>query len=173
MTSDLREQVLGDPTIPETIRDALENGLSLEEICLDRFGSWWHGNERITHQRIIDLFGRSVDVTDGGTYVLRIQRFCYPISVQDTPFFVVRLDTLSRPNNLFVHLNDGSKERLRPETLRHDGQDRLVARIKDGRFEARFLRSPYHQLLDALEMDPDGRYFLRLGDRSIGIDLEL
>ena len=172
MTSDFRERVLADPTIPETIRRALEDGLPLEEVRLDRYGAWWHADTRIEHSRIVDLFSKCIDVTDGGTHVLRIGDFVYPVIVADTPFFVVGIDETGPPGDLRVRLNDGSTERVRPETLRHSRGDRLVAPVKGGKFEARFLRGPYHRLLETLELGADGEYLLRLGDCVVQLDIE-
>ena len=161
MSDDLRRQVLDDPSIPDPVRKALEEGSDLEEIRLDDRGQWWHRDDRIDHPRIRELFSRSVDRTEGGTWVLRIWRFTYPIKVDDTGFFVTGLEPRREADAegqvIDLLLSDGSVERLDPTTLAYTPPDRLVARVKAGRFEARFLRAAYHRLLDGwLEAEGEG-----------------
>lgn len=164
MNDTLREQVLADPTIPEPIRDALERGLPLAEIRLDRFGTWWHAGERVEHERVCRLFHRSIERTDGGTYVLSIWHFTYPIVVEDTPLFVRRVHIPSADGQeLSLELSDGSTEYLDPGALALDGQ-RLTTTFKSRPFEARFLRDAYHSLLDAVREGPDGGYVLAIGN---------
>lgn len=164
MTDSLRRQVLDDPTIPEPVRKALASGMVLEEIRLDAHGRWWHRGEAIDHPRIVQLFSESVQQTEGGTFVLHIWHFTYPIVVVDTPYFVVRIDWRSEGPPQLV-LNDGSTEALSPDALRLDGT-RLVIPVKDGQMTARFLRDAYHDLLDRVE-DDDGVWVLALGAQRV------
>ncbi len=164
MNDRLREQVLADPTIPKPIRSALEQGLPLEEIRLDRFGAWWHAGQRVEHERICRLFHRSIERTEGGTYVLAIWHFTYPIVVEDTPLFVLRVRIPEDgTEKVAVELSDGSTEQLELEDLRLDGE-RLTTTFQNRPFEARFLRDPYHTLLDAVRDYPGGGYALAVGD---------
>lgn len=155
-----------DPTLPETVRRYLLSGAQLEPIRLDRHGHWWHRGEPFENRRLIDLFSRSVERTDGGTWVLHIAPFTYPIEVEDTGYFVQRI-TMDLAGGILrgvvLHLSDGTDERLDPSTLQYD--DSLRCRIKDGQFEARFLRMPYYQLVDHVEADRLG-FKLMLGERA-------
>jgi hypothetical protein len=176
MSDDLRRQVLDDPSIPDPVRKALEGGSALEEIRLDDRGQWWHRDERIDHPRIRQLFSRSVDRTEGGTWVLRIWRFTYPITVDDTGFFVTAVEPREEGDGggpaIDLRLSDGSVERLDPITLAFTAPDRLVARVKGGRFLARFLRTAYHDLLDGWLEAEGERFALVLGDKRYRLEPE-
>ncbi|MBN1946266.1 MAG: DUF1285 domain-containing protein [Bradymonadales bacterium] len=165
MDPDLLQQIQDDPDIPESIRLALRQGTALEPIRLDRHGRWWFQDEPLSHPRIVALFQRSIDRTPAGTFVLAVGRSVYPIAVEDTPLFVTRLSLDQPAGRITLHLSDGSEEPLDPASLQYDGGDRLVARIKEGRLEARFLRAAYHALMSQVEPAPDG-YRLRLGSRD-------
>jgi len=154
-TAELRDQVLADDTVPAPVRAALEKGLTLEDIRLDAQGRWWHAGQIIEHPRIHELFSRSVDETEGGTHVLKIWRFTYPITVEDTPYFVTGVRVDASAPAVTLRLNDGSEEAL-PSELTLSGENRLVARVKEGRFEARFLRTAYHDLLQLAEEEAGG-----------------
>jgi hypothetical protein len=163
---DLRQQVIDDPTIPEPVRRALENGADLQEIRLDGHGRWWHAGARIEHERLSALFSRSVDVTDGGTAVLKIWRFTYPIILDDTPYFVAHIQIDEERAEVTARLNDDTVEALNLETLRLRDDDRLVVAVKGGRLDALFLREPHHSLLARLE-ETDGGYALAIGPLKI------
>ena len=166
MTDDLRARVLADDTVPEPVRRALESGLVLEEIRLDGLGRWWHNGVLIGHERIVELFNRSVTVTDGGTYVLQVGPYTYPIFVDDTPFFVIAAFVSESASEVRIRLNDDSEERLELETLCYESEGGLRARVKAGKFDARFLRRAFHDLIDHIE-EGDTGYVLRVGELVI------
>jgi hypothetical protein len=166
MTEDLRERVLADDTVPEPVRRALESGQVLEEIRLDGLARWWHNGVLIGHKRIVDLFNRSVTATDGGTYVLKVGPYTYPIVVDDTPFFVVAAFVNESASEVRIRLNDDSEERLDLETLCYELEGGLLARVKAGKFDARFLRRAFHDLIDHIEEGEFG-YAIRVGERVV------
>ncbi|TXD37635.1 DUF1285 domain-containing protein [Lujinxingia vulgaris] len=148
-----------DPTLPTVVQDFLRKGGTLQEIRLNAHGTWLHEGLRFENQRVVDLFSRSVNRTEGGTWVLEIGRFTYPIVVEDTGFFVERADWEAVPPRLW--LSDGTEEELKAESLRYAEGGRLYCPVKEGRFEARFKRSVYHGIADFLVEDTQG-YLLRL-----------
>ncbi|RDV39238.1 DUF1285 domain-containing protein [Bradymonadaceae bacterium TMQ3] len=158
-----------DATLPAVVQDFLRQGGTLQEIRLDANGTWLHEGLRFENQRVVDLFSRSVNRTQGGTWVLEIGRFTYPIVVEDTGFFVERADWKAIPP--CIRLSDGTEEELSADTLRYAEGGRLYASIKEGLFEARFKRSVYHGIANYLDEDPKG-YVLRLpaGDLRLQAD---
>lgn len=157
-----------DPTLPEVVRSFLASGATLESIRLDARGVWWHRGARFENRRIIALFSRSVNRTQGGTWVLEIGRFTYPIEVDDTPFFVESLVFcgVDADEEIELHLVGGDVELLDPETLRHDGELGITCAVRGGRFRARLRHGPYHALTQRLEQD-EGGYALRLAGRLV------
>ena len=155
-----------DSTLPETVQRFLRAGARLESIRLDRRGRWWHQGERVTHPRILALFSRSVDRTEGGTWVLRVPPFTYPIEVEATPLFVTRLSVDADSATLDASLSDGTREAIEPSALRYVEGGGIHAVVGDGRFEARFSMEVYVDFaMSYLEEGPDGAYRVRLGER--------
>jgi hypothetical protein len=149
-----------DETLPEVVRNFLESGADLEEVRLDERGKWTHEGLDFENQRIIDLFSRSVDRTAGGTWVLEVGRFTYPITVEDVGFFVERVDHSTSPPTL--KLSDKTQERLDPSTLKYEPGGRLYCTVKDGEFRARFKRTAYFQMAELMEQTDEGRIVVRM-----------
>ena len=149
---------LADPTIPVPIRQALQRGAVLESIELDSEGHFWHEGERITDARISDLFHRSIQRTPGGTYLLVVAPFSYPLVVHDVPYWVTGValatdcDSGDRPG-LRVRLSDGSEEDLAIDTLRYQPRRGFVCRVKGGTMPARFSRPSYFALAEYVTED--------------------
>lgn len=72
--------------------------------------------------------------------------------------------------HVVLELSDQCTERLRPETLRVDGQGRFVCETKAGRQSAVFSREAQLALGELLEESPEG-IFLRVAGTSREVDL--
>ena len=156
-----------DPTLPEVVQSFLRSGAHLEEIRLDHLGRWTHEGLDFENPRVVRLFFRSVDRTEGGTWVLRIGQFTYPILVEDTGFFVEQVFWELDPPEIL--LSDETREVLHVDTLQYEPEGRLYCFIKNQAFRARFKRQAYHSIIDYLEED-DGEVFLVVGShrKSLG-----
>lgn len=137
-----------------------------EKITLNRNGIWLSDGIEITHEPTRRLFARSLRKDDAEGYYLHIGREALRVEVEDTPYFVIRID--GAPSTGYeLRLNDETSEPLSPETLRYqDG--RLSCRLQRGE-EAKFLSAPYFDLLRNIEEDPFS-YFLSI--RGKRVDLE-
>jgi hypothetical protein len=153
-----------DETLPELVQNFLKKGGKLESIRLHADGRWTHEGCDFENDRIVKLFSRSVGRTPGGTWVLEIGRFTYPIEVDDTGYFVDKIDLGEEPPRLGI--SDTSEEVLDPSTLSYDTGGRLYCTIKRGSFRARFKRHPYYKLADLMR-EQDGKIVLELGDAII------
>lgn len=160
---DLREEALADATLPEPVRRALASGMKLERITLDSEGRWFHEGGPIEHPRIVDLFDRSIERTPGGTFVLHVAPFTYPIEVEDAPLQVRQIELEGEPPaSVRLWLSDGSEETLDPKTLRYVPERGFYCQVKDGLMTARFSRPAYYKLAEHVD-EVDGSYILRLG----------
>ena len=155
------ENIEIDETLPETVKKFLRKGYQLEEIRLDATGKWTHEGLDFENPKITDLFSRSVGRTEGGTWVLEVGRFTYPITVDDTGFFVERIDLGQAPPQL--HLSDETAEALDPRSLEYKPEGRLYCTVKGGEFRARFKKPAYYALTDNFVED-DGTIYVELGD---------
>lgn len=151
-----------DETLPEVVKDYLRKGYELEEIRLDAGGKWTHEGLDFENPRLIELFSRSVGRTDGGTWVLEVGPFTYPIIVEDTGFFVERVDLNTSPP--LLRLSDQTSEPLDPSTVTYEPHGRLYCTINDGEFRARFKRPAYYALAERF-IEVDGAVFLDLDGR--------
>jgi uncharacterized protein len=149
-----------DETLPEVVKSYLRKGFELEEIRLDAAGKWTHEGLDFENPKIVGLFSRSVGRTEGGTWVLEVGHFTYPITVEDTGFFVERVDLRSSP--ALLRLSDETREELDPTTVTYEPQGRLYCEVKGGEFRARFKRPAYYALAEHF-IDVNGAVFLELG----------
>jgi uncharacterized protein len=165
LDASFKDAILADTTLPEPVRKALLAGMPLERITLDGEGRWWHEGDPIDNPRIVELFNRSIERTAGGTYVLHIAPFTYPIEVKDTPYFVRRVELVDDGARLM--LSDGSEEPLDVPSLRASVGRGFCCAVKGGAFSARFGRPAYYTLAEHVE-EVDGRFTLILGNtRSV------
>lgn len=152
-----------DSTLPEVVQNFLRSGAALENIGLDQRGKWTHEGLDFENERIIGLFNRSVNRTPGGTWILEVGRFTYPIEVEDTGFFVERVDLDADPPML--QLSDETSEPLMADSLSYGSEGRLYCRVKDGEFRARFKKPAYYAIAEHVE-EQNERWLLRLHGRE-------
>lgn len=135
-----------------------------EVIILTARGVWMADGYEITHEPTRKLFARSIFACAGG-FELRIGRETKRITVEDTPYFVTRVE--GNPLEGFtLWLNDETRERLAPRSLAYQ-PGRLTARVKNAAFEARFLSAPYHDLLFQAEGNPELGYSVTIEGQTI------
>ncbi len=133
------------------------------EIRLDKEGRWFHDGVEITHKLTRDLFSRNIkrDPSSGG-YILEIGSEWSPVTVEDTPFMVRRVDV--NGERAIAFLNDNTREDLDLGSLRVGGGNVLYCDVKDGLYPARFLRPAYYQLMQRLTETETG-YAVKVGGR--------
>ncbi len=152
--------------------------IDTEIIRLSRNGVWLAGTRRpqgnqnnlsdpndmseITHEPTRRLFARSLRQDEQG-YFLHIGREMKRIEVEDTAYFVERLEGSSSAGYL-IYLNDGTSEKLDSATLRYQ-PGRLTCQVHQGEDEAKFLSVPYMELLKQVEEDENGFFLLIEGTR--------
>lgn len=162
---------LNDPTIPEPIKDALRRGLKFERIVLDSEGNFWHDGELLDDPRISELFHRSIQRTPGGSYLLVVPPFSYPLVVVDVPYWVTQIRFAGTATGgegdgamtrVRLRLSDGSEEDLALDTLRYQPRRGFVCLVKGRSMPARFSRPCYFALADHVveedEEAADGAY---------------
>jgi hypothetical protein len=138
-------------------------------IRFGRDGEWYSDGERITNRRIADLFSRCVRRAPDGGYLLQMGDERAPLQVEDTPYVIRQIEG-ECDDGLRVVLNDGSSEALDPRTLRCGADHALYCRVKQGEFEARFLRAAHYALARFIDADADGKFRLCLGGSYHPID---
>lgn len=117
---------------------------TLPRLHIDRDGVWFHDSEEITHAGILSSLWASLDVDAAGHFV-SVGPVRVPVAVEDAPFTVLRVEEGN--DELVLLLGDGTREPLRPDTLRLGIGGAPYCRVKAGRFDARLSRPAAHQLL--------------------------
>ena len=133
---------------------------------IDREGAWRHEEVEVTHPGVLRNLYANLRVDSTGHY-LQAGPFRVPVEVDDAPFVVVRAKT-DDPRAVQIHLSDGSRETLDPETLSLDGRSIPHCRVKGGHFRARFSVAAWLQLAGKVETDStSGAPVLVVGDRRV------
>ena len=133
-----------------------------EVIVITRAGVWLADGVEITHEPTRKLFARSLR-RDAEGYFLSIGRETKRIEVQDTAFFVLRIDG-DAETGFEVLLSNDERVRLDPATLQYRPGRltmRWIPKGYSGLEEALFLHAPYFDLLKDLQED-GAAYFLRI-----------
>jgi len=121
-------------------------------LVLDGEGRFLHEGTLVTHARLLALLHRSIARLDDGSYVVTTGRDRVALVVVDTPYFVRTL--VRHDDAVCLVLSDDTREEIDGATaLVVDGADRLLARVKGGRFWARLLRPAHAAVVDAIPDD--------------------
>lgn len=141
----------------ETVRDVTP----WCRIRINREGRWFYEDQEIINPGILQAFHEALQQCDDGRYRIVLGReMCY-VEVEDTPFIVTTL----RGDNFqgfTLILNNGKAYALDPATLIIGRDNVLYARLPDG-MPVRLSRPAYYHLALAMEENPDGEIFLRIG----------
>ena len=139
-----------------------------EIIQLNKNGIWTSDGTEITHEQTRKLFSKSIVKTKSG-YQLHIRKEIFDIEVEDTAYFVERIDGSSM-SGFNLLLNDESKQKLTPQTLKYT-PGRLTCQIKtkaNQLEDAKFLHIAYFDLLKNIEED-DRCYFLTIENKKTSL----
>jgi len=129
-------------------------------------GRWYADGEPVLHQRLAQFFSRYVRQKPGGGYEIWVDQVYHAdVEVEDTPHVVVAVSSDPRATEpgFVLHLNDGTSERLDPDSLEVGNGNVLYCRVKDGAERARLLRPAYYQLAYYIEEAASGQFELRCG----------
>jgi hypothetical protein len=138
------------------------------EIRFGRDGNWYSDGQPIENRRIADLFSRSIRRRPEGGFMLQMGDERATIVVDDAPFVVRRVD--GRPEaGLRIVLNDGTSEPFDAASLAVGRDNAFYSDVKGGEYEARWLRPAYYDLARWIAVDDEGRYVLRIGERTVPI----
>ncbi len=115
-------------------------------IHLDRGGRFLHDGELVERRALSEALHRWVDLhPDDGRFILTNGYDWTYFTVEDTPCFVAGVKG-TPPEVPTLVLAGGNEEPLDPATLVVDAEGACFARVRGGRFEARFLRQAQSEL---------------------------
>jgi len=134
---------------------------------IDKEGRWFYRGEEITHRRTYLLYCRSLTRDESGRVLLRVGREECPVEVEDAPFVVTTVDFVPPEKDgreaVWLTLNDETREKMAPDTLRIGPDHVPYCRVREGMFEARFSRNAYQILAPRIRFDEkEARFYLPL-----------
>jgi hypothetical protein len=140
-------------------------------IKIDKDGRWFCQGEEITHRRTYLLYCRNLTRDESGRILLRVGREECPVEVEDAPFVVATMEFISSGldgrESIGLTLNDETREKMAPETLRIGLNHIPYCRVREGLFEARFSRNAYQILAPHIQLDEkENRFFLSLNGKK-------
>jgi hypothetical protein len=138
---------------------------------IDKEGRWFYQGEEITHRKTYLLYCRSLTRDESGGIILRIGGEECPVEVEDAPFVVMTVEIISAgpeaEEDIWLTLNDETREKLIPETLRIGPDNIPYCQVRNGLFEARFSRNAYQILAPHVQLDEkENRFFLSLNAKK-------
>ena len=140
-------------TTPPLPPDVLER-LRRIGLRIDATGRLWHQGDEVTHAGLRRALLRWLDVRADGQPIIKLDdvRYAY-VDVDDTPLRItaVRWDG-DRP---IAHVDDDTAAPLDLPTLVVDADDRLRARVRDGRVAARLTSAAQQVLLERADVEGD------------------
>ena len=134
---------------------------------IDKEGRWFFQGEEITHRKTYLLYSRSLTRDESDRIIVRIGREQCPVEVEDAPLVVTTLEFvpfgLDGQEAIWLTLNDETREKMDPGTLRIGPSNIPYCKVRGGLFDARFSRNAYQLLVHHIHHDEkDKRFFLSL-----------
>lgn len=133
------------------------------EIIIDKEGTWYYKGSRIIRKDIIKFFYEHMELDRHGRYIISWKDERCIVEVEDTAFFVQRVDKIN--GHYLLYISDETHEELDPESLYIGKDNVLYCKIKAGKFPARFTRSAYYQIAQHIE-EENNRYFLTVNKKK-------
>jgi uncharacterized protein len=127
---------------------------------IDKSGNWFQDGIKIRHRGTYLYNNRLLDVDGEGRYFVDEGSGRLYAEVEDAPFVVKMVHR--RGGEFYLRLNDETEELLDFGSLRMSGENVPYASVKKGRFEARFSRPAYYELMKYADKDGSD-YFIELG----------
>ncbi len=118
---------------------------------IDKDGRWFFREEEITHRKTYLLYSRSLVRDESGRIIVRIGREQCPVEVEDAPLVVRTIEFVPAGQDgedaIWLILNDETREKLDPQTLRIGAGHVPYCKVRAGAFDARFSRNAYQLLI--------------------------
>lgn len=165
-------RVVTTPIDPELL-ERLRRGVPLR---LSAGGTWWFGDEVVTHPGVARALRDGVDLSDGGEPIVALgPQWCY-VTIDDTPLFVDAVLRGAGEHELMVRLDDGRVLPLDPSTLREEPERGLSCAVPSRRsgtpLRARFRNRAQADLSPWLSWDDAAdRPLLAIGEQRIAIPI--
>ena len=134
-------------------------------LYIDKRGNWFQDGIKIKHRLTYLYNNKLLSRDDEGRYYLDEGSGKLYIEVEDTPFVVKMVD--KKGDDFYIILNDETKEKLDLNTVNINHENIPYAKIKDRKFEARFLRPAYYEFMKYLKKEDDNYFIMSKGGKHV------
>jgi len=143
-----------------------QSKLQKPRIFIDKEGNWYQDGIPILHRWTYLYNNQLLQKDDQEQYFIDEGRGKIYIAVEDTPFIIKNIEL--RDNSLFLILNDETEELLEFDTLYLNTDNIPYVKVKNSRFDARFSRPAYYEIMKLL-IQIENKYYLKIGSEKIFI----
>ena len=139
---------------------------------LDKEGHLWHDGTQVTDPTLLRIYLKGLVEEGSGVFTFRCAGEANRLHPEDTPYVVRDVDLVDAADGSLASVRllfaAGYSETLDPASLRVGAENVLYARVRDGRFRARFTRTAYYRLAERVERR-GGEFVLTVGARDYPI----
>ena len=132
---------------------------------IDKRGNWFQDGIKIRHRLTYLYNNKLLSRDDEGRYYLDEGSGKLYIEVEDTPFVVKMVD--KKGDDFYIILNDETVEKLDLNTVNINHENIPYAKIKNRKFEARFLRPAYYEFMKYLKKENDNYFIMSKGGKHV------
>ena len=132
---------------------------------IDKRGNWFQDGIKIKHRLTYLYNNKLLSRDDDGRYYLDEGSGKLYIEVEDTPFVVKMVD--KKGDDFYIILNDETVEKLDLNTININHENIPYAKIKNRKFEARFLRPAYYEFMKYLKKEDDNYFIMSKGGKHV------
>ncbi|MGH7884581.1 MAG: hypothetical protein ACRENO_02660 [Thermodesulfobacteriota bacterium] len=126
-------------------------------IFIDKRGNWFQDGIKITHIWTYLSNNKNLDADDKGNFFIDEGTGRFYVEVEDTPFVVKMV--YRNKDHFLIKLNDLTLEKLNFKTLFIGNENVLYVKVKNNKFDARFTRAAYYELMKNVAFE-NGNYFI-------------
>lgn len=132
-------------------------------IFIDKRGNWYQDGIKITHIWTYLANNKNLDIDEQGRFFVDEGTGRMFVEVEDTPFVVKMVHKVN--GSFYIRLNDQSDEKLDFNTLDIGNENVLYTEVKNGKFNARFTRPAYYELMKYVELENQNYYIESDGEK--------
>lgn len=135
------------------------------KLKIDKDGIIYHNDIPFNHEGTIKIFKKNI-VKENNQYFVKIGKSKAPIEVEDVILWVQDIDIQENESKLKLYLSNDENIILINDTNLFFENECLY--YKNNEIKAKFLRTPYNQLMNYL-FESNNDYFFKIGDLIINI----
>lgn len=141
----------------------MENNPDEPRIYIDNRGNWFQDGIEIKHRLTYLYNNKLLDRDVEGRYYIDDGSCRMYVRVEDTPFVVKTLR--KEGEDYYITLNDETEEKLNLDTLRMNEENIPYTKVKSKKFDARFTRPAYYELMKHAVQDGEDFYIESKGQK--------